>query len=213
MPRPYTYSVTPDTPDADGLADNNDSSSSSLTLDGALTSGGTYTSVDGLGHQISILDTATVDQSGATFTVTGTDVDGNSISEAITGPGSGATVESSSYFKTITSIAIANGAGSGTVDVGTVDEVVTPTVPLNHISAIEIGLAVIVTGTINYTVQHTLDTTLAGTSNCSWLDHDYLASATASDDGNYDFGVCGTRIKVNSYTGGATIKFNIVQGL
>jgi hypothetical protein len=213
MPRPYTLSVTPDTPDPDGLADNNDSSGSSVTLDGALTSGGTYTSVDGLGHRLDIIDTATVDQSGATFTVTGTNANGEAVTEAITGPGSGATVESTEYFKTVTSITIASAAACGTVDIGTVDEVATPTYVVNWRSAIELGFSVEITGTIDYDVQHTLDNILNdGTASTTYLDHSAVAAQTASADGNYDFGITGMRVITNSYTGGATIKLNIVQG-
>ena len=214
MPRPYSLQITPDTPDADGLADNNDSSGSSLTLDGALTSGGIYTAVDGMGHQISITDTATVDQSGATFTVTGTNVEGEAITEDITGPTSGATVESTKYFKTITAIDIASGAGSGTVDVGTVDEIATPVVIINHRGGIEIGLGVVVTGTINYTVQHTLDDVRGDVAidDAHFFNHSALAAQTSSEDGNYDSGLIATRLVVNSFTGGATIRFLVVHG-
>lgn len=154
--KPKQIDFDVDNVDADGLAATNDSSGATLTLDGALTSGGTYTSVDGFAHQISILDTATVDQSGATFTVTGTDADGHAQTEAITGPTSGAAVESSKYFKTISSIAIASGAGSGTVSVGTVDEVASKTYVLPHSEQNAAVFQVDVTGTINYDIQVTL---------------------------------------------------------
>lgn len=223
--------------DLDGLADNNDSSGSELTLDGALTSNGTYASstgeghfvvitdtatadqsgatfvvhgkdrdgatliesitgptsgatvtgsslfkeissiiinngvacgtvdagmlgiyksVDGLAHQINIIDTATVDQSGATFTITGLDADGRVQSEDVTGPGSGATVESAKYFQVVNSITIASAASCGTVDVGTVDEFASQTIVLNHYADTAPTLQTQITGTINYDVQITL---------------------------------------------------------
>src|SRR5690348_12330447 len=45
-------------------------------------------------------------ESGKTFTVYGTDRNGLSISETITGPGAGATVSSNRVFKTVTRIAV-----------------------------------------------------------------------------------------------------------
>lgn len=213
MTKPISYSVTPDTPDADGLAAANDSSGSSVTLDGVLTEGGTFTAVDGLGHRIEITDTATVDQSGATFTITGTDANGTTITEAVTGPASTATVISTNYFKTVSSISVANGAGSGTVNVGTTDEVATPGFPMVFTSAINIGIGVVTTGTLDYTVQHCFDTyDQVDFSDVSWFSHATLVNQTASADGNYAFGLTGSRLVLNSYTGGATFKIMIVQG-
>ena len=55
--------------------------------------------------------------SGVQFTITGTDIDGNAISEVITGPTAGATVTSSNIFRTITKIETDGAASS--VNVGT----------------------------------------------------------------------------------------------
>jgi len=82
-----------------GLASNIDSSGTSLTFDGALISGGTFTSADGLGRIIVIVDSDTDTQSDVTFTITGIDAQGDAITNTITGPGSGATVASTKYFK------------------------------------------------------------------------------------------------------------------
>lgn len=212
--RPFTIDVDPANTDTDGLADNNDSSGSSLTLDGALTSGGTFTSADGHGRRIQFTDTATVDQSGATFTITGTDADDNALTEAVTGPGSGATVTSTSYFKTVTSIAIASGAACGTVDAGTADEVVTKSYPMNFVGDAAISLICNVTGTANYTVQHTGNDILAdGTSGAYWAPHDTLVSLTADADGNYDFPVTGIRAVFNSFTDTAELQIYVIQGV
>lgn len=213
--RPISITMTPANTDTDGLADNNDSSGSSLTLDGALTSGGTFTSADGLGRRVQITDTATVDQSGATFTVTGTDVQGNAISEAITGPGSGATVTSTYYFYTISSVAIASGAACGTVDMGTADEAVSAWKPLDWRQLpFEVSIAANISGTINYGVQHTLDNILADgaveTSVFS-LDHSDFQSKTVDYDGNYDFPVSAIRMVINSFTNGATVSATVLQ--
>ena len=155
MARPISLDIDPANVDADGLAAANDSTGTSVTLDGALTSGGTFTAADGLARQLSITDSSTVDQSGVTFTVTGTDADGNAQTEAITGPAADATVESAKYFKTVTSVAIASPALACTVNIGTVDEVASQTIPLNIYAGSPAAVVAELTGTMNYSIQVT----------------------------------------------------------
>lgn len=66
-----------------------------------------------------------------------------------------------------------------------------------------VSLAVVVTGTINYTVQFTLDNVLDSTVTPTAFDLDDLTSKTASDTGNFMFPVKGVRLKVNSVSGGS----------
>ena len=97
--------------DADGLSTaaavgNN----AALTLGGALTSGGAYTADTGTARQITLLSAG--DDSGKTFTVVGTDVHGDALSETVTGANAG-TATSTGYFATISSItAVGNPAGN-----------------------------------------------------------------------------------------------------
>jgi hypothetical protein len=97
--------------DADGLSTaaavgNN----AALTLGGALTSGGAYTADTGTARQITLLSAG--DDSGKTFTVVGTDVNGDALSETVTGANAG-TATSTGYFATISSItAVGNPAGN-----------------------------------------------------------------------------------------------------
>jgi hypothetical protein len=67
-----------------------------------------------------------------------------------------------------------------------------------YISPYNIGFGVVVTGTVNYTVQHTFD-------NTNWFDHPDVNSLTFSQDGNYAFPVLKIRLTINSGTGSATI--------
>jgi len=88
--------------DADGLSTaaavgNN----AALTLGGALTSGGAYTADTGTARQITLLSAG--NDSGITFTVVGTDVNGDALSETVTGANAG-TATSTGYFATISSI-------------------------------------------------------------------------------------------------------------
>lgn len=212
-----TLDLDPATADPDGLADLNDSSGTSLTLDGALTAGGAFTSADGLGRQLSITDTATVDQSGATFTVTGTDADDRIQTEAITGPASGATVTSTKYFKTVSSVAIASGAGSGTVDMGTTAGGIfsSKTIVLDHYASEPASVQVTVTGTIDFDIEISLENPLTGISDqedLDWLNDANFTGKTASLAAA--LGLKGTRamrITSNSYTDGAELQVHITQ--
>jgi len=53
--RPFTFDVDPADVDPDGLADGNSSAGATVTLDGLLTSGGSFTSADSLAHRLDII--------------------------------------------------------------------------------------------------------------------------------------------------------------
>jgi|TARA_R110002020_G_scaffold126590_3_gene284379 hypothetical protein len=103
--------ITADTQalDADGISTaaavgNN----AALTIGGALASGGSCTF--DAGRIVTILSAG--DDSAKSFTVVGTDVNGDAQTESITGANAG-TATGSSYFKTVTSItAVGNPAGN-----------------------------------------------------------------------------------------------------
>lgn len=209
-----TYDI--DDADADGLAATNDSSGATLTLDGVLTSGGTYTSADGFAHRLSILDTATQDQSDSTFTVTGTDADGRAQTEAITGPASGATVESTKYFKTVTSVAITGGDAMDTVSMGTVDEFASPTIGLDHYEQVAPAVHVNITGTINYDIQVSgydpNDADLTDHESMNWQNDGNFGAKSADLIASLAVpGMRAMRVVSNSYTNGAEIEVNISQ--
>jgi hypothetical protein len=73
-----------------------------------------------------------------------------------------------------------------------------------NISPFNVGFGVIVTGTVNYTVQHTFDDPTVGFS--TWFSHPTVASQAANADGNYAFPVTGIKVLVNSGSGTATLK-------
>ncbi len=68
-----------------------------------------------------------------------------------------------------------------------------------------VGFGVKVTGTVNYTVQHTFDDIYDPTVTPTYYAHEEVASAVANADGNYAFAVSGIRLTVNSGTGTAAI--------
>jgi len=76
-----------------------------------------------------------------------------------------------------------------------------------NVSPFNVGFGVVVTGTVNYTVQHTFDDPAVGFT--TWFSHPTIASQTANADGNYAFPVTGIKVLVNSGSGTATM--NLVQ--
>lgn len=76
-----------------------------------------------------------------------------------------------------------------------------------NISPFNVGFGVVVSGTVNYTVQHTFDDPAVGFT--TWFSHPTIASLAANADGNYAFPVTGIKVLVNSGTGTATL--NLIQ--
>ena len=74
----------------------------------------------------------------------------------------------------------------------------TNTTPFN------VGFGVILTGVVDYTVQHTFDDPATGFT--TWFDHPTVAAQSTNQDGNYAFPVTGVRLTVNSGGGTATLK-------
>ncbi len=68
-----------------------------------------------------------------------------------------------------------------------------------------VGLAVVVSGTVTYTVQHTFDDVLDASVTPTWFSHEQLAGQVAAADGNYAFPVRGIRLNVTAGTGTATL--------
>lgn len=201
---PIRYKFTPADALLTGFASNVTGASWTLTATAA---------TDALAHRVSILNDSATDHSGKTALLTGTDVDGHALTETVTLPAGSATVESTGYFATLTSIVPSATIGADTMDIGWVDEFISKTIGLDWRAGIT-GLNAIVSGTINYTIQQTfneIQTTDRTTIN--WTDQDdaSLVGATSSQNGNYIAGVIATRMVINSYSSGATIEYNITQ--
>lgn len=67
-----------------------------------------------------------------------------------------------------------------------------------------VGFGVIVSGVVDYTVQHTFDDPAVGFTD--WFDHPTITGQITDADGNYAFPVTGIRLTVNSGAGSATLK-------
>ena len=101
-----------------GTATDTDSLFAVGTSVSASTSLGSPTSHSSLGGLVTITTSGGGNQSSTVFTVVGTDMAGNSITENITGGSSGTTSTGSLVFKTVTSITPGSTVGSGTITVG-----------------------------------------------------------------------------------------------
>jgi len=109
-----TISMVALTDDDDGVcASQSKSGSGALTLNGALVS----SSVATLAQAQKVTITSAGNDSGITFTITGTDADGVTISNTITG-GNATTATGTKYFKTVTGVST-TGSTASTVKVGT----------------------------------------------------------------------------------------------
>lgn len=67
-----------------------------------------------------------------------------------------------------------------------------------------IGIGVVVSGTVNYTIQHTFDDIFNSAVTPVWFSHPTLASLAVNADGNYAFPIRAIKILVNSGSGTAT---------
>lgn len=69
---------------------------------------------------------------------------------------------------------------------------------------INVGFAVIVTGTVNYSVQFSYDDPAVGFT--TWFDDATITSKTGNEDGFIGFPITGLKVLVNSGTGSVVFK-------
>lgn len=196
MPRPVQNLYEPADADPDGYVDGGTGAALTLLASEA---------GDDLAHRLNI--TSGDDLSLITFTISGTDENGAALEEEVTGPNN-TTVETVGYFLTVDGIEPSGTLGANTVDIGWVDEFVTPFIP-TRFDLSNISLHVEVDGAIEYTLQHTLsdpeDISAAGAVIWSDSSDTDVVGATTSQDVGYAMPVSGFRLVVGSYTDGASL--------
>jgi hypothetical protein len=211
--RPVQLTLSPANVDADGVcASQTPGGAGNLLLNGALV-------VDGVavlapsGQERQALFTFAADETGKNFVIVGTNAFGGTITETVAG-GVGTAVSTKYYF-TIVSITI-SAASVGALTVGTNGVTATQPCILDYrLNPFTVGLAVNVTGTINYTVEYCLTDIFASSaaySSAVWFPHSVLATQTGNKDSNIASPVFAVRVKTNSYTNGATAVLSILQG-
>lgn len=201
--RPVTVTVGPlATASANAICLSQTPAAGALTLNGALVTSGAAV----MDQPRRVLITATGNESAKTFTITGTNWSGQAWGETITGPNA-TTAQSVLDYATVTSITI-SAAAANALTVGTSGVASSPWVRLDHWSQPETSIQATVTGTVNYTVQQTLQDPNSSTnpvtpSLITWVNSSdvNMVGATATAQSNYAFAPTFTRITLNSGTG------------
>ena len=181
---------------------------------GAATAPTTTATSDGLAHQVTLVSPVQATLAGITFTVVGTDADGNAKTETgLTGPASNSTVTSTGYFKTVLTIQPSATMGALVVSVGVAAPSLTPTIPLDWRSIVAAMHQVDISGAINYTMQETMDLLYSAASDTlSWGSLTSAFSAKTADvTGVGLLGATGARVLINTVTNGATLTWGLVQ--
>lgn len=188
------------TVDPDGIAlSQTPGGAGDFTLNGVLVSGGVAT----LDAAQKVSFTSGSDESGDTYTVTGTDNDGRALIETLSGPNA-TTVKTTEYFKTVTQIST-DGAATGAITIGSGDEGVTQTIPTDILSnpfSLSMGVTLTSGASLTYEAQHTFHDIQDFTVNPVWFPNDGLTAKTANDDGNIAFPVTGLRLSISSFVSG-----------
>lgn len=144
------------------------------------------------------------------WTIYGTDWNGNSVSETVAGVNNPSTAQSLYDYATITRIAV-NKAQAGAVIVGTSSVASSRPILLDTFAPAPTALQVTVSGTVNYTVQQSLDdpnSISGGYAAMTWVNHPdaaALVGATATAQGNYAYLPRAVRVTLNSGTGSITM--------
>lgn len=173
-----------------------------VTLNGALVSGGVAT----LDTMRRVLITSAGNDSGITFTLTGKNSDGDTLTEVLTG-GNTTGAYSVLDYKTLTSV-VASGASAGNVSIGTNGVGGSSWVMLDPWALPAVAMQFTASGTVNYTVQQTLDdpndpTNAVAAASVTWVDSadSSVVGATTTQQTNYAFTPRYVRVRINSGSG------------
>ena len=82
--------------------------------------------------------------------------------------------------------------------------------PDNYVSPFNVAISVVVTGTVNYTVQYTFDDVFANSYSAAsgaWTDHVSMTTQTGTKDSNIAYPVTGIRVRLNSGSGSIVCTF------
>lgn len=149
--------------------------------------------------------TSTGNDSTRTYIITGTNSSGVAMTETVTGPNT-TTISTTRYFKTVTDVSVAGGGTVGTIRVGFGTAGVAPPIILDIHGRPDVSLQVVVSGTVTWTLQQTLDS-LWDISNPTWFSHPdpNMVAQTINRQGNYAYVPAAVRLLITSGTGTATL--------
>ena len=203
--RPKTYSFDVADEDTDGFAnDVNAAAGEPLTLAATAPS-------DGLAHKVIITPGGAVT---GNYTLTGTDADGKAQVETLATDTDQA-VTSLKYFKTLTEVLAPAGIGAETVDIGWVDEVAGPTIPLDVYANNALSVHAVVVGTLNFDIEVTGKNVQAARddqNDLDWVNDGTFVNKSASLVGTLSApGMRAFRAVLNSYSSGAELHLHTAQ--
>jgi hypothetical protein len=162
---------------------------------------------------VAVLDTArqvlltfAASEVGHNFTIFGTNASGAPISEVIAGTGIG-TVGSVLNYKTVTRVAI-SAAATGAIQIGTSTVGASDWRNLNlGVSPFNVGLAVVISGVVNFTVNYTYEDPNApvGVTPVAFPITALSAKSANTDGGLLNTPVAAVQLVINSGTGTAVL--------
>lgn len=182
--------------DADGVCASQSPADGAILINGALATGGVAT----FGAAQKVRLTSGGNDSGITFTFTGTDADGNTQSETVAGTNA-SNSDTTKYFKTITGIT-ASAAVATTIIVGNLIASVSPTLrPNNSLNPVNVNLyAQLVSGTATFGMDYTFDDTSAYPA--TWIADGTITAKTASTELSWTKPIGGFRLNLTASSSG-----------
>jgi hypothetical protein len=175
-----------------------------MTLNGALVAGGIAVMDNPRRVLITTTDTTTV------FTIAGTTPTGSILTESF--KVAGGSSYSALDYATVTSITVNQGT-TAAVTVGTNGIASTPWVRFDDYAAGDVGIQCTVVGTVNYTLQQTMDDPNAPggpiPSAVTWINTSDTngVGASSSIQSNYEYAPVFARVLLNSGTGSVTATY------
>lgn len=187
-----------------------------IAVDGATTgnvSVGTYNPIT-FAYPCQITITPTGDESTNTYTVTGIDVNGSTVTETIAGKNASASTSALTYA-VVTSVKFTN-APANAFTIGNAQSGSTRWVRFDDWAPSYISIQCVASGTVNYTVQYTMDDPNSVTnpivqSSVTWVNSDDadVVAASASAVSNFIFAPIFARVNMNS--GSGTVRATFLQ--
>ena len=173
---------------------------------------------DGLAHVVTITGEEATNHEAKTCVLVGTDADGRAQTETVNLPNGTATVTSTKHFLTLISATPSATTGTDGMDIGSGDDIVSKTYPLNHWSDVAAPALLDVTGTINVDIELTFDPpndpnefTWTDQSTPTWVNSTNFAAKTADTFSTLDVGSYAARFRINTYTDTAEVQGWISQ--
>lgn len=199
--------------DQDGIATSqHTTANTAMTLDGNLSSGGTYTAGDGtncrVGHLIGVYSSANI--ASDVFTIVGTDPDGLALTETVTGVNN-STVFTTNYFYTVTSVKNNTTEGTNNVEIGIGTTFATQRVPIEYKTNYAVGYGVSASGTYSITLQHTMDDIFDSTKTPLYQADTTFATKSATFYSGLTFPVTASRFIAVSYSSTPSFSFHVLQ--